>query len=278
MGSTIFAPNLTGKLHMGHAMVLWVTAREARERGLDLLIRLDDVPPPVENQRHADFTEIVKMQTESTESVLRACETLAIQPAKIYRSTQRYPRYFQVLEELRDAGLVERIDPAGHFVEGGMTLARDLLYGEIVNPSRAIMASYRFTAFAPAIIDAIDFEEELHIRGMDIATGSSDEAGLYELFRGHYNLSRDFRPYAHLPVVATEDGWALHNSRGVIPPAYFLDAFAKQFESVKALRECLERMVLPKDADYSFQDILRAYQVDVAPGGRRVKVHYQPYL
>src|SRR3990172_3706610 len=102
MGHMIFSPNTTGPLHIGRALVLWLAAREAVERGLKLAVRYDD----------GMAVEI----DETKESVKEACLLLGIKIGKEYTASARSAVYQKAIQILLSRGIACREDLSGAII------------------------------------------------------------------------------------------------------------------------------------------------------------------
>ena len=266
--SMIFAPNPTGPAHVGTATAFWMMAREALEDDLEIIVRIDDMSRSLEDPLGI---ETLKLQQESIHSFFEMFDILDVKPAKVYRTTQRQPRYIQVIEELRAAGLVVEAGPPGSLMQVGAVTASDIARGTIPNLRQCVLHHYCLGGLSPLIpvVDAIDFREKCHLRSWDMNQRAPSEQWFYSILCNLWKLPKHGPKHVHIPTICMPDGRMLHKSQGV-PPEFYFSEFAKQFSSAQEIRECLERIVLQNDTAYALENILAVDTVRIDATGTRL--------
>jgi len=256
----IFAPNLTGPLHLGNAVVLWLTAREAMQRNADLVIRLDDRYNLPED-RNPDA------ERASIESVERALDALGVR-ATVYRYSARAGRYARAFHALREAGLLV---PHGHetyVLRDACCFAEDVIHGPLRSAASCVWWRGQPNACLAAVCDFLDFGVELHVRGCDLMPWSVLEPTLLDRVARVQGVAEAPRVrYAHIPMVADWRGGTLHKS-DLSDGEYSLERLAARCNDAMELRAVLEGIVQgPPRRPFAWANVLRARQVDVYPHG-----------
>jgi len=259
----IFAPNLTGPLHVGNALVLWLTAREAWIRRIDWVVRLDDRYERDED-RNAD------RERATVESIRAACELLDIEPAETYRYSERCPRYVRMAHMLLERGLAHREpfgEPTETIVANGTPYHADAIHGRVRPPGSPIVLRGTPNIHLAAVCDYIDYRTPLHVRGVDLLPYMMPEVALCRLVdRLDHGGAHGAPPvYAHVPVVADRDGTPLHKGDGV-PMNYVYGQWARNERDPAARRRALEALVY-NGHPRVWANANRAQQVDVTPDG-----------
>lgn len=269
----IFAPNCTGPLDIASAVLLWLTARECLERKLELLIRFDDWQYRWEPVRGKMFQtwESLEANAATISSTRQACESLQIQPAGLYRWTDRAGRYLSVLDKMWKADLlVEPRWPGWTYLKDAAG-PLDIIHGTMKSRQATVMGGFLLRPALSAVVDAIDFATALHIRGRDIIDEVFTEANILPAIRKAMPVARPNLCYAHIPMICDQEGEPLHKG-SLQDSRYLFSTFAKTFPNVAQVRNRLEGIVLMEAASYALENILKppCMGVRITPEGTRV--------
>lgn len=265
--TTIFAPNLTGPLHLGTAAVLWFTALEAERRGLELIMRLDD--------RYEVSSRLDKaVELVSIRSIDQAFRLLAIPaPKVVFRFTEREGRYCGVAGELVRAGLadIECHEPLT-VVMPETLYATDAVHGRIREFCSPLILNGRAYS-TMTVVDRWDYEAVFHVRGYDLL-----QPDRFAEMKAHMLLEKLWpqrpmpeREYAHIPIICDAVGTPLSKSAGV-PREYEFGMWARQWRSPEKRRAAIERMLAADPAlPLTTDNTSRAAFIHVAPDGKRIQ-------
>jgi len=88
-----FAPSPTGYIHIGNSRIALANWLFAHAQGGEFVLRYDD-------------TDVERSKPEYVEGIARDLDWLGIKPAHIYFQSQRFGRYDEVAERLKQAGLL----------------------------------------------------------------------------------------------------------------------------------------------------------------------------
>jgi len=88
-----FAPSPTGYIHIGNSRIALANWLFALEKDGEFILRYDD-------------TDIERLKAEYVEAIAQDLDWLGIKPARIEFQSQRFERYNQVTETLKQAGLL----------------------------------------------------------------------------------------------------------------------------------------------------------------------------
>jgi len=260
-GAMFFSPNLTGPLHIGSAVVLWLTAREARERNLRFIVNFDMNCPSVDHPGKIRRRPALADRMATMESARAACELLNI-PEVEFRFRQDYwARYWEVFEMLKKRGSLRAVGHT-HWVSMDAHFAYDRIIGPIYDVSEQVSSCYTFSQAFCALVDWWDFETPLHIRGQDIRYQSAQEQRLWRIVSEVLG-DRPGMEYAHIPEIFRADHTPLHKSHegvlktraGMRDDPYLFTEWARYYDGPLARREALEQIVLKPGADYALSNI-----------------------
>ena len=263
-GAMFFSPNLTGPLHIGNAVVMWLTAREAQLRGLRFVICLDDYPISIDIPGHARPKPSVLDRVTTVQSCIAACELLGIENAEYHYRSSYVCRYFEVFESMLETGLVREVD-ATMYAPITTPVAEDAIVGTLCDTYDLVRACYCFGRPFVTLVDFFDFQVPLHIRGQDISHAAAPELRLWPLM---CQVLGDRPPmeYAHIPQIARGDGTPLHKSALENSAAriginednpYLFSVWATRFErkTPEWRRAALESIVLMPGKPYALSNI-----------------------
>ena len=205
-----FRPNRTGWIHIGNALVLHLTAREAKRRGYRFGIYLDDITP----------TSMAKMGTDeeqkaTDESSMRACKLLGWKPDVVLTFSHMLPLRRKLMNFFWEQFEKEDWEAALHHLRLplgftdlilGNEVGIDHLQGKATGPKFLCM-ELAHQAF-DHIIDYISWRVPLHIRGMDILSLATFEAvmmpAVLRWLGDHAPEGYAGPQYAHIPQIS---GW-----------------------------------------------------------------------
>ena len=261
-GAMFFSPNLTGPLHIGNAVVMWLTAKEAQMRGLRFIVCLDDYPSSIDTPGRARPKPSVLDRVATVQSCMSACELLGIEDVQYHYRSSYVCRYFEVFEMMQAGGLVREVD-ATMYAPITTPVTDDAICGTLSDTYDLVRSCYCFGRAFVTLVDWFDFETPLHIRGYDIAHAAAPELRLFPLM---CKVLGDRKPmeYAHIPQIARADGTPLHKSLLENPAVrtgiedenpYLFEAWAQRWPSAETRRLMLERIVLIPGKPYALSNI-----------------------
>lgn len=239
-----FAPSPTGPLHLGSLVAALGSCLEARRRGGDWLLRLEDVDEPRCSQAAAD-------------AILRDLEALGFAwDGEVWVQSRRKARYGELLERLKAAGLAypcacsrKDLADAGTAIDGGLrypgTCRAGLPPGALAKPAPRAWR-LRVDDAPVAFDDAVQGRQEQHLErdvgdfvllradgyfAYQLAVVADDaDQGISHVVRGADLLDSTPRQihlqrclgfptpaYAHLPVAVNAAGEKL--SKQTLAPA-----------------------------------------------------------
>lgn len=259
----IFAPNPSGRLHLGNAVTLWLTAKEAMARGCKLLIRIDYGYWPHKEEA---------AEQRGIDSVRTSLGILGIDNYWMIDTEERRGRYWGAMVRL-GAELLNPLD-GQCFISAGNTGVRDYIRGTVPTvmcyswlrvPNEDIDGPYTHLCNA---VDFHDYNVPLHIRGW------SNQHMLYRpieiaLYRELWGPSTRPPDYATIPSIADSTGHVLSKSKGP-PSEYDFEIWSKQFSSTEEIRTALERIVLRPGEPYHLANIRNEEILHVTPAGEVV--------
>jgi len=256
--SIIFAPTLSGRPHIGTACNLAACALVAEERGAHLIRRLDSRDEP---QRK--ITESVR--AESVEALDEMAGLLGIQFHSTYTSVERRPRYNEIIERMIDTGHAKR--NTDDVVLADTLYGMDMIHGQIREYCSNLTFDGQPYSTAVTVIDAIDFNEAVHIRGNDLLMDMMPEVRLWNVVARRFSLTRQPLRYAHFPLIADATGEPLHKSNG--PDAMYDAAhFLKQWITPLRRRSELAQMMIRPDSNiFSFENVRQDYAIHINATG-----------
>lgn len=269
-GHMLFAPNLTGPIHVGTALNLWLAAREAQTRGIGLAVRLDDryeLPERYDARAEADALRTLE----------EAFDLLCIgRPDRIFRLTAERGRYMHAARRLLMAGLAVEETP-DTWVLAGTAYYDDLVWGRIRDYGSPIVFNGEPYSTLAQAVDCWDFRVPLVIDAVDLERDTLAELRVWDalsrvcgLREGTVRLDGRERPrYAHVPLIADERGEPLHKSDGVGAEFEFT-RWARRFGRGEDLRRALERIVLWDDGPFAWDKVLHVERVRINAKGERV--------
>jgi len=261
-GAMFFSPNLTGPLHIGNAVVMWLTAKEAQMRGLRFIICFDDLPGSIDSPGMARPKPSVLDRISTVQSCLDACELLGIEDVEFHYRSHYMARYFEVFDVMQRAGLVSEVD-ATMYTHVNSPETEDAICGNLCDTYDRVRSCYCFGRPFVTLVDWFDFETPLHIRGYDIAHAAAPELRLWPVM---CKVLGDRKPmeYAHIPQIARADGTTLHKSALENPDArtgidednpYLFSVWARRWANWKDVRINLEYIVLRPYKPYALSNI-----------------------
>lgn len=261
-GAMFFTPNLTGPLHIGNAVVLWLTAKEAQKRGLRFIVCFDDLPGSIDSPGQARPRTTIQDIIATVQSVLGTCELLGIDDVEFHHRSHYMARYFEVFDVMQRAGLVIEVD-ATMYTHVNSPVTEDAICGTLCDLYDRVRACYCFGRPFVTLIDWFDFKTPLHIRGYDISHAAAPEMRLFPLMRKVLG-DRPPMEYAHIPQIARPDGTTLHKSTLENPDArtgidednpYLFSVWAKRWYDAGERRAALESIVLMPGKPYALSNI-----------------------
>ena len=261
----LFAPNLTGRLHVGNAMVLWLVAREAKERGIPFIIRLDDRYELAERKSE-------EKEWETQHTLNSALKLLEIQPLRVIWYSQRQERYLKVAGRLLAAGLVRELKP-GTIDLYDANYIEDLIHGRIrTYSSNIVRAGEAYSTLAQAV-DLWEFNVPLVIDGNELQNDCVADLHVWDLIARSYRTTGEARPKTALvPMIADANGNVLHKSKGP-NDLYDFERWATNYNTTADIRQALERLILKDGTSFSWDNVRAVQQIDVSPMGEQVRVH-----
>jgi glutamyl-Q tRNA(Asp) synthetase len=237
-----FAPSPTGALHFGSLVAALASYLDARNRGAEWFVRIEDLDPPREVSGAAD-------------EILRSLEVYALHwDGPILYQSRRYDRYAGALERLQQAGLAypcactrsEVADSALHGIEGpvypgtcraGLALGRQPRAWRVRTPGESIefidehqgrqeqdlereigdfvlQRADRLYAYQLAVV-VDDAEQSITriVRGADLLNSTPRQIYLQRL------LGFPTPAYLHVPVVVNAAGEKLSKQTRAAPIA-----------------------------------------------------------
>lgn len=265
----IVAPTLSGRPHVGTAFNILACARVAELRGEKLKRRLDTRDEP--GRRLSEATKRAGIQ-----ALDETFDLLGIPIPETYTYDDRRGRYVEVVQEMIACGLAIETAP-GCVDLTEIQYGDDAIHGRIRQYCGNLIFAWKPYSTIVTVVDAIDFNEYLHVRGADLLEDMVPEVRLFETVRKRKKLRRPVLRYAHFPLIADQDANVLHKSLGP-DAAYDAVNFLRQLRSPEQRRQVMENMVLEKPGHFYFdgrgrlRNVLRKEIVCITPEGRRVGV------
>lgn len=190
--TTRIAPSPTGDFHIGTARTAYFNWLAAKASGGRFLLRIDD-------------TDLARNDPASVTVIYDCLDWLGLTPDAIFRQSGRLVRYRKVAQTLVDDGLAVVADNGAILMKGGVAAPWNDLIGGQQMPGKAHqdlargqvlikadgMPLYHFAS----VVDDIDFDVNLVIRGMDHHTNTFRHAGIYAA------LKAPLPDYAHVGLI-----------------------------------------------------------------------------
>lgn len=270
-GCMVFAPNQSGPLHVGNAAVLWLTAREAMQRGLRFLIRIDNgghCHMLTEDQIPSAYS--LDTIIASLRSLQATCRLLDISP-DYYWLNERTTRYREIISKMAEDGTLTMPDD-GYYYMRDCPMVTDLCHGgtarriaglkelRCCDPTRAVMGTFIVSSYTHIVFDAMDFNIPLHIRAHDLLSEMYPEARLWTLLAETYKLTRPPLHYAHVPMVCQPNGEPLHKT-GKHASKYFFENWAQSYDTPARRQRALEKIMLTPGQPYAIENMNQANEI-----------------
>ena len=229
----IFAPNRTGALHIGNAMILALIADEAERLRIKVLEILD--PIASWNTEYGDVDRDA-LARETQASLERANEYLHVPVADIFWRERRYSRYQDVAQKLvQNGSAVER--PNGTIVLKNGACIEDETYGRIWDSGAIVMYRGEPWGSLVGVVDSVDFHVPVWIDDIGLMPDALDASALWA-----YIADCEPPRSIHVPTICDAEGRPLSKRSGVRAP-YEFDAWARRYLDATARRAALRAMV-----------------------------------
>ena len=282
----IIAPNVTGPTTVPNAIVALVTDCERAALGAKVAVRYDNML--VDFLDVSEYTCIERgreppphaARAAAIESADYALGRLGIEPITRYMARDRQARYDEVIDLLLEHGLAYHDGP-GMVQMAGAPRAHDVRHGGIRSYRGILRYMGRPQCYAVAVVDFIDFNVPLHVRGMDLIDEAPAEQKLFDLIaalpekvkRDHDLIAPMERlEYLYLPTCQTADDGPIHKSYGVNDGLLF-DVWQRKFTTVADTRKALIGAILDEGDRYVRENITKHTNVRLTPNGTRVSAY-----
>jgi len=280
--TVIFPPGLTGPLHLANALILHLSAREAKRQGWRFAIRLDDIRPVSGTKVAPD----IKREGEAIASIMKACELLDIVPDIVFKASELFPLRYTVMKALEKRfheqdweKMVSQLQMPLPFVDE--CLGREISLELLAWRQRAFLF-LRYARIVSAfdhIVDYMTWQTPLHIRGMDLLGLSMMESLLFPIVASWIGRPLNYYGprYAHIPLVVGRKGSEevlLSKTLGV-DNVWDFEAWATDYKTAEERKRALEEMVLsvPWHPGNRLNEIESAARVAVDWKGRKIRTH-----
>lgn len=219
-----FAPSPTGDLHFGSLLAATASFCEARSKGAQWLLRIDDIDPPrsikgsaqsiqqsllkygmqwdnpvqYQSQHNTRYKKALANLIEQDLVFKCRCSRKSLPPDNIYPGTCRGNRVKSINEPIVDSALRLILPDSLEFtdaVQGMQSVSPSRQIGDIVIWRRDALVSY---SLACAVDDALDCTEV--IRGADLLPSTAAQLAIMQY------LSIPVPRYAHIPLAVNTDG------------------------------------------------------------------------
>ncbi len=248
-GSMIFAPNPTGILHVGSALVYWLTWREARARGCRVVVHICG------DKQHFD----------TPDGGLGMAEMVNILDApydEMFWTSDRMGRYYEVIHQFMETGAakLEIMHPAKIILYGD-PIAEDVCWGTIREKKALLWSQDSFNqsyvdGTLCSAVDFIDFTTPMHIRSIVNSISIPCETAIMRA------LDYDPPLYAHIPACIDKQYKKLSKSNSC-GPQYEFSHWAQRFGSPKIVRAALEQLVFRNDGPKTWENMWPAAKTQI---------------
>ncbi len=213
------------------------------KRGCKLLVRID--PSWAMFKLGKQDKTVVKDLRDVIDSLKKAAELLDIHIDRIYQTldADRLASYRSRFETLQRAGMMRKpLPPAYYHTLEMPPVAMDIIRGP-VGPTACHV--WRDDHPQPvttlvSVVDFIDFDVPLHIRGVDMLNALAPEALLSKAL-GVRTIS-----YAHIPMISDPAGKKL-DKQTPEHSRYEFPKWAAQFKGPDEIRNALEELIFPDE-------------------------------
>jgi glutamyl-Q tRNA(Asp) synthetase len=241
-----FAPSPTGPLHFGSLVTAAASYIEARARGGEWLVRIEDVDVP-------------RSVPGADADILRTLEAFGFEwdGPVVYQST-RTEAYREAFEELRRGDLIyacscSRKEAGSCTCRGGIRDASRPLAWRARFDDFVVLRSDGYFAYQLAVVVDDEWQRITDVvRGADLLDSTPWQIWLQDAL-GYRRLR-----YRHVPVIVNKDGEKLSKQTGA-PPLDLSRAPELLYEAVKLTGQNFQHLGATDPREFSLELAVRAY-------------------